>query len=67
MPSYLWSALELCGCDDQSEVCLGRGTIGHCLVVFVEVTIVVDLESSGLKTLSDLEKNFKKKVSLFVQ
>lgn len=62
MSSYLWSALELCGCDDESEVCLGRGTVGHCLVVFVKVAVVVNFKSRGLKTRSDLNN-----ISLSVQ
>lgn len=47
MPLNLGQALKVAGCYDQTEVCLCRCTVGHGLVVFVEVGVVVDLEARG--------------------
>jgi hypothetical protein len=49
MPGGLHLLLEGLGCDDESEVCLGRRDSLHRLVVRVEVRVVVDFERGGLQ------------------
>lgn len=49
----LSGALELVGDDHQTEVCLGRGAVGHRFVVLVEVGVIVYLDVAS-KLLDEL-------------
>lgn len=59
----LAQALELGRRDDETEVGLGGGAVGHGLVVFVEVGVVEDLEACGAEFAGYLDTSSAKVAS----
>lgn len=55
MPFKDGLSLELARCYDQPEVGLCGCTVGHGLVVFMEVRVVVDFQAGGREFRGDLD------------